>query len=322
MAHRSLCVVSLVFGAIGTSAFAQVAGTVSAVNPGSAVLSCTMTRAEAEASGAAFVAVGERAIFAGFRQVSANDRNPLVLAFEGDSLLWCREDYDTTGFDVSATGVLWDGGDLLFCSFRVAGFPGASSGLVQAAAAGNGWQAVVSNAGNARIGGLFALSPDDGALADTGTFLVSRLSSGAANLCEIEGLAFCDDGDLLVYTASGFSPLRPDLSRMTNTGAAASPTPYRVRLAPDLTTAVAAQAIGFDSVAAFASALDSCPIPPNTAGACPADTNNDGLVTPADYNAWILAYNNQAPECDQNGDGLCTPADYNGWILNYNTGCP
>ncbi len=57
-------------------------------------------------------------------------------------------------------------------------------------------------------------------------------------------------------------------------------------------------------------------IPPS-----PADTNNDGVLTPADFNGWILAFNNNAPACDQNGDGLCTPADFNAWILNYNTGC-
>ncbi|MEL6796005.1 MAG: GC-type dockerin domain-anchored protein [Planctomycetota bacterium] len=54
---------------------------------------------------------------------------------------------------------------------------------------------------------------------------------------------------------------------------------------------------------------------------CPADTNNDGMVTPADFNAWIIAFNNQAPACDQNDDGLCTPADFNAWILNFNNGC-
>ncbi len=54
---------------------------------------------------------------------------------------------------------------------------------------------------------------------------------------------------------------------------------------------------------------------------CLADTNGDGLVTPADFNAWILAFNTQAPECDQNGDGLCTPGDFNAWILNFNAGC-
>ncbi|MEL6497623.1 MAG: GC-type dockerin domain-anchored protein [Planctomycetota bacterium] len=56
-------------------------------------------------------------------------------------------------------------------------------------------------------------------------------------------------------------------------------------------------------------------------GCGPADTNNDGQVTPADFNAWVLAFNSQAPECDQNGDGFCTPADFNAWVLNFNSGC-
>ncbi len=54
----------------------------------------------------------------------------------------------------------------------------------------------------------------------------------------------------------------------------------------------------------------------------PADTNGDGEVTPADFNAWIAAFNAQAPECDQNADGLCTPSDFNAWIVNFNIGCP
>ena len=54
---------------------------------------------------------------------------------------------------------------------------------------------------------------------------------------------------------------------------------------------------------------------------CPADTNLDGIVSPADFNAWIQAFNTQSPQCDQNGDGLCTPADFNAWISNYNAGC-
>ncbi len=55
---------------------------------------------------------------------------------------------------------------------------------------------------------------------------------------------------------------------------------------------------------------------------CLGDTNGDGLLTPADFSAWIMAFNNQAPECDQNSDGLCTPADFSAWILNFNAGCP
>ncbi len=60
------------------------------------------------------------------------------------------------------------------------------------------------------------------------------------------------------------------------------------------------------------------PCPP---AACTADTNGDGALTPADFNAWIAAFNAGAPACDQNGDGLCAPADFNAWIVNFNAGC-
>ncbi|MEM9661515.1 MAG: GC-type dockerin domain-anchored protein [Planctomycetota bacterium] len=58
-----------------------------------------------------------------------------------------------------------------------------------------------------------------------------------------------------------------------------------------------------------------------TAEPCPADANGNGQLTPGDFNAWVLAFNSQAPACDQNGDGLCTPADFNAWVLNFNAGC-
>ncbi|MEL7484736.1 MAG: GC-type dockerin domain-anchored protein [Planctomycetota bacterium] len=54
---------------------------------------------------------------------------------------------------------------------------------------------------------------------------------------------------------------------------------------------------------------------------CLADTNGDAMLTPADFNAWVLAFNNQAPACDQNNDGLCSPADFNAWVVNFNAGC-
>lgn len=74
--------------------------------------------------------------------------------------------------------------------------------------------------------------------------------------------------------------------------------------------------------------LDACADPanamstPNNSVCCVADTNGDGSLSPADFNAWILAFNTQSPACDQNGDGLCTAADFNAWILNFNSGCP
>ena len=61
---------------------------------------------------------------------------------------------------------------------------------------------------------------------------------------------------------------------------------------------------------------EPCP----TAG-CLADVNGDGIASPADFNAWVIAFNTGDPGCDQNGDGLCTPADFNAWIVNFNAGC-
>ncbi|MEL6795729.1 MAG: GC-type dockerin domain-anchored protein [Planctomycetota bacterium] len=54
---------------------------------------------------------------------------------------------------------------------------------------------------------------------------------------------------------------------------------------------------------------------------CLADVNADGVVSPSDFNAWVIAFNFGTPACDQNGDGACLPNDFNAWILNYNTGC-
>ena len=54
---------------------------------------------------------------------------------------------------------------------------------------------------------------------------------------------------------------------------------------------------------------------------CPADTNRDGSLTPADFTAWVIAFNSGRAQCDQNADNACTPADFNAWIAAFNAGC-
>ena len=51
-----------------------------------------------------------------------------------------------------------------------------------------------------------------------------------------------------------------------------------------------------------------------------ADQNGDGLVTAADFTAWIANYNAQNPRADTNQDGLITPADFSAWIAAFNAG--
>ena len=54
---------------------------------------------------------------------------------------------------------------------------------------------------------------------------------------------------------------------------------------------------------------------------CPADVNQDWLVTPADFTAWITGYNSGNLMADVNGDGEVTPADFTVWMGHYNGGC-
>ena len=52
-----------------------------------------------------------------------------------------------------------------------------------------------------------------------------------------------------------------------------------------------------------------------------ADVNGDGSVSPADFSAWVAAFNtSNIPLCDQNGDSFCTPADFSSWVSNFNQG--
>jgi len=70
-------------------------------------------------------------------------------------------------------------------------------------------------------------------------------------------------------------------------------------------------------------AIDAISIiePGECGSVCVADTNGDGALTPADFTAWVAAFNAQSAACDQNGDTLCTPADFTAWVANFNAGC-
>ena len=57
------------------------------------------------------------------------------------------------------------------------------------------------------------------------------------------------------------------------------------------------------------------------ASACPADVNGDGIASPADFTAWLSAFNAMSPECDVNGDTFCSPADFTAWLSAFNLGC-
>ncbi|RNC82171.1 MAG: hypothetical protein ED559_10430 [Phycisphaera sp.] len=48
------------------------------------------------------------------------------------------------------------------------------------------------------------------------------------------------------------------------------------------------------------------------------DTNQDGYCTPADFTAWVAAFNSNMPTCDSNQDSVCDPTDFTAWLNAYN----
>lgn len=51
-----------------------------------------------------------------------------------------------------------------------------------------------------------------------------------------------------------------------------------------------------------------------------ADQNGDGIVSPADFSAWIANFNSGNLRADTNGDNSVSPADFTAWIAHFNAG--
>ena len=54
---------------------------------------------------------------------------------------------------------------------------------------------------------------------------------------------------------------------------------------------------------------------------CLADVNRDGMLSPADFSAWVAAYNAGDLAADVNQDGNLTPQDFSVWVQLFNLGC-
>ena len=63
------------------------------------------------------VQIGEMTIFAGYRQASANNKDPVFARFDETVQTWCHDDLETTGDDQEAYGLLVDTTDDVIYGF-------------------------------------------------------------------------------------------------------------------------------------------------------------------------------------------------------------
>lgn len=125
------------------------------------------------------------------------------------------------------------------------------------------------------------------------------------------------------YISDAAGELRDILPPGTELDVSSVPGSPDIRTVDGKSFRLAGSANDADQVAVLAYFTDdsSAVVLVSYADACLADVNGDGIASPADFSAWVAAYNASASGCDQNGDGQCTPADFSAWVINYNNGC-
>lgn len=66
---------------------------------------------------------------------------------------------------------------------------------------------------------------------------------------------------------------------------------------------------------------DGCTGDPNNPNDCPGDINGDGVLSGADFTAWIIAYNDGDLSADLNGNGTLEAGDFTAWLIAFQNGC-
>ncbi|WP_316789778.1 hypothetical protein [Thermoleptolyngbya oregonensis] len=210
--------------------------TVSASVGESVEFSCQDSESVVRQKGGPVVTIGRSRIYIGYRQVSANNKNPIVVRFNRGQRAWCRADYEITADDGEGYGLLWDGSSALYAVFSATGTQGTASQDYRRFTR-QGWLTSYGSGGGPKVAVLARLNPTNGA-PTAGTFLTAQLSSGRSNSLEVTGLSWT--GSRLVVTAnSWFSPRRANRQPMSCSGS--SPFFYRVVFSGDLRQVFRAQ---------------------------------------------------------------------------------
>lgn len=211
---------------------------VSAVNAQSSILSESMTLAEVLASGAAVINHENTYFAIGYRQVTANNQDPILLRFDDGSLTWAKTDYETSGDDGTGRGLILDPNTMqMHAVFTATGTQGSSQQDYRRYTS-EGWQPTYGQGGGASVVVLLSIDPDTGT-PQSGTYVVARLSNGNANTMRATGLNYTDGG-IELQAASFFSPLNVDGNPLICNGS--SPFSYRLLLELDLSNALSAEA--------------------------------------------------------------------------------
>jgi hypothetical protein len=149
------------------------------------------------------VTIGDSTIYAGYRQASGNNQNPIVARFDAGTRVWCVE-HEDDGPDGRAVGVTWDGGDYAYVVYTVVGGGTDLEGH-------DGWLASYApgaiSGGGPKVSVVGRVSALDGAL-DTATFVIAVRSAGEVNTHNPAGaVTVLEDGNVEFLGSSAHKPI-------------------------------------------------------------------------------------------------------------------
>ncbi|MDA3865189.1 MAG: hypothetical protein PF489_00410, partial [Salinivirgaceae bacterium] len=124
--------------------------------------------------------------FIGYRQVSSNNQDPVMMRFNNGELTWVRTDLETSADDSKGYGVFWDGAETMYAVFSSTGTQGEPS-IDFRRFATNSWIPSYGQGGGAKIAIIARINIQTGQ-PEVATFVKAKLSNGNANSVVVKSL--------------------------------------------------------------------------------------------------------------------------------------
>jgi len=207
-------------------------------------LNCNSSEAEAAASNAPRLELGDTTFYTGATQLSSTNQDPRLLRFDAGKLSWCRDDLETSSDDGRGYGLLWNGKDSLYAVFSATGTQGEPSGDFRRFAV-RGWLKSYADAswggGGAKVSILAKLDPATGDILAATYLTAVRPSDQKINSLTVTDLRFKND-TLTVSADAFYSPRQTNKEPFNCSGT--SPFAYQIVFNADLSKALRASAEG------------------------------------------------------------------------------
>lgn len=195
--------------------------------------SCSDTKSALITKQVTSISTGVTTYWVGYRQVTSTNQDPIMARFDGDQQIWCKTDYEVTGDDSRAYGVLYEPNlNLLYAAFSSTGTQGTPDQDFRRFST-KGWLTSYGQGGGGKVTVLARINPTDGNVT-LATFISSRLSTGNSNSAVVSNFTAINNDYICLKMDGYFAPRKIDKSSMTCTGS--SPFDWRLVLRTNLST--------------------------------------------------------------------------------------